>query len=233
MIMSSGHGGGHGHGHGAKGGMPEVVKQFYEKLDAVRLIKTTADRAYETAHTKGLEAIENDVEKLDDEAGQNKYIGATVDHLLEAALKERGDTLDAFKERIKEKSKAQQEILEDHVLQEYAGITRAFLKREVKENGRHYHNQHQDNKRQFMKHLSERLDRLPGSHIEDSHASDIVNYIGAGDVIDSNKIRGAETIQHLARYDKGRGQKPVYDEIKSHTYAKKPGEHGHGSHAHH
>ena len=233
MIMSSGHGGGHGHGHGAKGGMPDVVKQYYDKLDAVRLIKTTADRAYETAHTKGLEAINNDVEKLDDEAGQTKYINATVDHLLEAALKERGDTLEAYKERIKGKSKAEQGILEDHVLQEYAGITRDLMKQSVKEVGRHYHAQHQDNKKVFIKHLSERLNRLPGSHIEDSHVADIVNYIGAGDVIDTNKIRGFETLQHLERYDKGRGHKPVYDEIKSHTYAKKPGDHGHGSHAHH
>ena len=207
-IVSGGHsGGGHDdHGHHAPKKKPKIVEELYDRHDEVKTILDTHKFEYDQLRVVAIEKVlrnketgKLDYKKLDTEEGAKEFAKVMAEEGLERAVK----ALDANKPKEGDKTK------KDQILFEYFGATSGDFLRRIREVGSDYNDEtHNALKDKHMKAVSARLYKIAGSVTQKEHLKDIVDYMGAGEMLDLKEMEKnpevAATMLRIFREEKER-----------------------------
>lgn len=201
--MSSGKSKGHGKEHEKGHGDSHEAIDKWEKLrsHAQRILDTTElhhREAYGHAAKEHLTDEEGqlDFERLEDEDLQKKFSESMADFYSEKAkkyFKVQGDL---------------SKLEKDTLLSAYSGFTRETLRDFVGRYGKDFnYTLFSQQTGQIMRGLRQRLLAAAASDIEDKHIEDIVQHVGAEDVVKSDAIKKEEGVVLLEQYREGVGPK--------------------------
>ena len=205
--------------------VPEHIEKYYKHTEkARRLIETTEHHhrgAYNSAVDKLLlnEAGEVDYDKLKDTKVQTGFADHMADFYLDKAISYFG--LKKEDEKLTKEIKGDV-FKKDMMIKAYANTTQDEL--------RNLTRQYQDKfkydvfdkaKDEWMKEVAQRLMNTASSHITKDHLEDIVNYTGAGDLVDKDRLLREHGLM-LLNLHKDYGKIPDNEKVLEEAFSRFP-----------
>lgn len=199
--------------------VPKHIETYYKNRDKVnRLIDTTNHHhrsAYDSAVAKHLlnDSGEVDYSKLKDAKVQESFADHMADFYIDKAF-----TYFGFKKEHEPLTKGIKGDVfkKDMLLKSYAGITSSELKRYVQSaKDKFTFAQFDKLREEMMKEVTERLTSSAIGHLNDSHLEDIVNYTGAGSLINKDYLKLGDALKLLDVHKEFDGKLPDYKVLES------------------
>lgn len=185
-----------------KGEVPLHIKEYYDRGKKIERLLENTKAVHSQAYLTAAEALkeegetEFDLERLEDVKYQDKFLDKMVDHYLSSAVKKLGL-----------KAKPKDEWEQDVLLQQYMGVTRAELRRELRVMKGKYNLEHHEDKRdKLIKKQGEELVPLRYGHLEKKHIGDILDYVGVKRHLRHENIENPEQVAGLLDIYKSRGE---------------------------
>ena len=208
--------------------IPEHIEKYYKIAKKVDAILYSREQSHRDAFSHGINDIvgadDFKLSHFQDEGKQKEIVERMVGFYLDKArayLKSEKDH--------KFKNKKDEIIHNDKLLLAYMGLTKDQLSINIKEMIRKQGPKGL-NIENYMKGVGQHdyaigtgLRTSAGEHIENKHIGDIIEYTGAGDLVDKKKMEKKDAIHLLNLYDKGKGAVTKKD-VKDELYEKKDDE---------
>lgn len=178
---------------------PKHIEEYHDLAERVEGALKTTDHHHRRAFIEGEKTIMDedgniDYNKLKEEANQEKFSKAMVDTYIDAARQ-------YFHIG---KDKTGDDIWHEQLLNAYAGVTGAELKRNIRKAKERFDFEYftENVRSDVMEKLRRQLESVKATSIKEEHLDDIVDYVGLKNVVDADRIKPSQAYVLLENHRK-------------------------------
>ncbi len=190
--------------------VPEAVKEFYDRHDKMEKLLANTKKVHSDAYSVAADVLKKDDDAefdpklLDDVKFQDKFLDKMMDHYINFAM---------AKLNIKEKPK--NEFEEDVILQKYIGVTKAEMRKILRQNKSGYTQETHEKKRdELIKKQQKELIPLRHGHMDKSNIEDILNHTKSGKYFVKDNVETVDSVVDLLDLYRGKGEIALSDLVK-------------------